>query len=199
MITIHGQLTEQDYLQAQQLHMQLMGWARLLPYATLGLWVVGFIFASIKTIQGNPIFFISLVLPTMLILITPLTNLFLLPPQAKRLFRQNKEVSAPLEIEFSEKGMKLTNSFGHSERVWSHFVKWKEDEQGFLLYHSEQMFNLIPKRFFDVPEAGFFVREQLQKHNVPVAGTASTTLSMRLLFFVIVLLTVGFMVINGMR
>ena len=198
MITIRGQLTEQDYLQAQQLHMQLTGWARLLPYATILLWIVGFIFAGLKAIQGTPSFFLALVPATLFILITPLTNRSVLPRQIKRLFQQNKEVSAPMEMEFSEEGMKFTNSFGHNARPWSYFVKWKEGEQGFLLYHADQVFNLIPKRLGGAPEALSFVREQLQKNAVPVAGTSSIILRMRLLFFIVVLFAIGTMVMTEM-
>ncbi len=99
-----------------------------------------------------------------------LTNRLLFPRQAKRLFRQNKEVSSPQEIEISENGMKLINSFGHSVRSWSHFIKWKEDKECFLLYHADLMFTIIPKRFFHESLEISFVSEQLQKHGVPVAG-----------------------------
>lgn len=198
MMTIHGQLTEQDYLQAQQLHMQLSGWARSLPYVALALWVVDLILVGFKASQGRPGFLLALLPVTLFFLFIRLLPRFLLPRQAKRLFRQNQEISAPLAMEFSENGMKFTNSFGHNERSWSHFVKWKEDEQALLLYHSDQIFNLIPKRLLAEADDLSFVRERLQKHQIPVAGTSSQVLSTQVGAMMILLSPVISIVIDGM-
>lgn len=198
MMTIHGQLTEQDYLQAQQLHMQLSGWARSLSYVTLALWVVGLLFAGLRVSQGYPRFLFALLPVALFFLMIRLLPRFLLPRQAKRLFRQNQEISAPLAMEFSEKGMKFANSFGHNERAWSHFVQWKEDEQALLLYHSDQTFNLIPKRLLAEADGLSFVREQLQKHQVPVAGTPSQVLLTQVVALMVMLFSVISIVMNGM-
>lgn len=198
MMTIHGQLTEQDYLQAQQLHRQISGWVRSLPYVMLALWVVDLILVGLKASQGRPGFLLALLPVALFFLIIQLLPKFLLPRQAKRLFRQNQEISAPLAMEFSEKGTKFTNSFGHNERSWSHFVKWKEDEQALLLYHSDQTFNLIPKRLLAEADGLSFVREQLQKHQVPVAGTPSQVLFTQVVALMVMLFSVISILMTGM-
>lgn len=45
---------------------------------------------------------------------------------------------------------------------WSYFIKWKEGKKTFVLYHSDIMFRIIPKRCFVSPSEMTQFRELLQ-------------------------------------
>jgi len=38
------------------------------------------------------------------------------------------------------------------KKPWSDFLKWKEGKTLFVVYISDNMFQLVPKRFFSLPE-----------------------------------------------
>ncbi len=192
MITIHGQLTEQDYLHAQRLHLQSANWTRFLPLATIIIWAIGVIFMLTYALLSNAIPYGVMLSISLgfLALVIPFTSRIILPRQVNRLFHQNKELSAPMELEFDEVGMRLTNRYGETRRAWTDFFRWKEDEQCILLYPSEATFHAIPKRFFDVPAEAQFVREQLEIHDVPVAGAPKQVVLIQIMMFALIVFTV---------
>jgi hypothetical protein len=49
---------------------------------------------------------------------------------------------------FDETGIVADNEFGHATVPWSDYVKWKENDHLFLLYVSDPVFHIVPKRYF---------------------------------------------------
>ena len=84
----------------------------------------------------------------------------------KKIFAQQKELHLPFKIQISETGVYFENSLSQTTRPWNMFTKWKEDQKIMVLYHSDLMFSMLPKRLLTT-EIIDFVREQLKKNNVP--------------------------------
>jgi hypothetical protein len=69
-------------------------------------------------------------------------------------------------MEISEDGIYLRNQITQETRSWGVFTKWKEDQKIIVLYHSDVMFTMLPKRLL-TDECNKFVREQLEKNGIP--------------------------------
>jgi len=69
-------------------------------------------------------------------------------PTTYRIFRQQKSLNLPFSIEATSEAFCAFNETGKTTMPWGHFVKWKESERLLLLYHSDILFNLVPKRLF---------------------------------------------------
>jgi len=80
----------------------------------------------------------------------------------KRGYRQqNKKPHRFFEFEFTEQNFCASSDTGNMCAPWADFHKWKEDNKTFLVYMSDYMYTVIPKRIFATPEEEQFVRTSL--------------------------------------
>jgi YcxB-like protein len=70
------------------------------------------------------------------------------PRKWRQNYEQRKDFHGGVTLNASEAGIESRTSLGHAISPWSHFRKWKKGKDVFLLYFSNSMFLLIPKRFF---------------------------------------------------
>jgi hypothetical protein len=169
---IKGQLQWTDYLAAQLLHMQASGFVRAVQYGSIALMVL----ASLTTLflffvgqfEGSIIYIFPVFI---LIIIFPLYRYVFLPNRIEKLFTQQKELSLPFEFEFTEAGMHTSNELGNSTRPWTYFTKWKENKELIMIYHSDVLFNIVPKRFFAEAQQIETLKSFLEKNKVPKAGS----------------------------
>ncbi len=170
---IKCQLEWTDYLNSQLLHMQPGRLAKKILYGVLLVAMIcGFIggfflFATgqLELLGDLSLSFFSVAI-FVLLYILYLRYMFL-PKQVKKVFFQQKELSAPFEIEFTDTSMLASNEFGNSTRPWKNFIKWKENKELLLLYHSDMLYNIIPKRFFFDPQQFETVKTYLETNKVP--------------------------------
>ncbi len=158
--------------------MRAPGWlrlARLVPIVLFGimflctaeLWLLGELTPEIVSSW-------SLILP----IAAAVVGLYLLsyyaylPWNARRIFNQQKEYSAPFEIELTPEAMLAFSQYGYSSRPWGEFHKWREDERLLLLYLSDVLYIVIPKRFLDEQQAAQ-IRALLREHEVIDANRPS--------------------------
>jgi len=165
-VKLEGQLTWEDYLAGTRLHVR-PGGATLALYLWFGIGAVLLAALGIyRLLQGDVTYF--LLNPGLIgIAVFALYRYVFLPRRVKRIFKEQKGLSAPFEIELTEASIKMTNEFGFSETPWSTLFKWKEDEKLFLLYQSSAMFNLLPKRLFPDERQVSLVRTWLAGNVVP--------------------------------
>ena len=149
-----GQLQWTDYLNSQLLHMKpnktlrtinsvsfsVMGLASLWGFYILYLFAIGEWHSSLDSILMIFLF------PAIFAIVIPLYRFVLLPKLTKKIFNQQKELQAPFEMEFTDTNLVVSNEFGNAIRPWKNFIKWKENEELIILYHSDVMFTIIPKR-----------------------------------------------------
>lgn len=72
----------------------------------------------------------------------------LVPYRARRTFRQRKDLQRETAFVASEAGLAASNEYAQGSKPWADFLKWKEGKHVFLLYLSDGMYQIVPKRFF---------------------------------------------------
>ncbi len=169
MVRIEGQYSVEDFQAAQKLHFRsprgkfvFTCSGNFLLFAVVFL-LAGFIGAAFLKLPGG--FF--LLIPAGLAAGYIFFELIQRPRQVKRMFEQQKELSMPFEIEISEAGFGFQNANGTGLRPWDQFARWKEDGTLFMLYRSDIVFDMIPKRLLAGEEAGI-IRQLLAQNIVPV-------------------------------
>lgn len=94
--------------------------------------------------------------PLLLILFIAVVQLFVrllyLPRRVRRVYSQQRSLQLPFEGVCTESGIESTNANTTSRLPWSHLIRWKEGPTLFVVYQSDLMFNIVPKRCFAQPE-----------------------------------------------
>ncbi|MBN1439371.1 MAG: YcxB family protein [Anaerolineales bacterium] len=166
-MTIRGQLTKDDFLEFQRLNL------RQSKFVDCGNTLIYFFFLSLlavlgfleKDLVGKWMYYLPLFA---ILLIIPFLHLVYLPLKWRQFYKQDRELSLPVDIELGEKEIVTGNSVGKAARAWKDFRKWKENDRLLLLYLAENKAVPLPKRFFSQQELAF-VYERLRSHNVPKA------------------------------
>ncbi len=76
-----------------------------------------------------------------------------LPRVWRRIHGQSRGFDNPFTYRWDETTLRAASALGNAARPWSHFLKYKEDDRVFLLYHSDHLFEVLPKRWFTQPRA----------------------------------------------
>ncbi len=143
MIEIRGVLQPGDYIRAQYLHLRPRP-----TYKVLGVIVLGFfLWAGWLSISSGELEALDLVFfLAMAYLVLNFT--VYLPWKTRRMYRQQKALQRESKIKFDEAGVTAENENGRTSTPWADFLKWKQNDELILLYFSDCMFHMIPKRFF---------------------------------------------------
>jgi len=169
MIQLKGQYGLEDFKKAQSLHAQGGKLSTWVGYGVIG-FIAGVTLLGIvlALVAGFPWEFLTL--PILLLAVWAFFQFVLIPYQLGRAFKQQKDLSAPFEIELTDEEFYFRNEFGNSRMPWGNFVKWKENADLLLLYRSEAAFHLLPKRLFSSGGEADYVLSHLRAHNVPNAA-----------------------------
>lgn len=76
---------------------------------------------------------------------------FVLPRRARRIFAQQKNLQQPFELRWDDDALRGVSERGSSNTPWSDYLKSAQDDRIILLYLSDVMFQMVPKRCFDQP------------------------------------------------
>ena len=148
------QLDEADYLTAQALHSKLsrnwiaIFWLAMLALAAVTVWVLTYGRESLSSgemaglVGGTLGGLIGGVVGGLVV------RYFYVPWKHKRIFRQQTSLHLPFRFSWSNEEIVSENERGSIKTKWSEIVKWKENDQLFLLYISDVMFLIFPKRAF---------------------------------------------------
>ena len=94
----------------------------------------------------------------------PILFAVVIPYRTRRSFRQRKDLHRESSFCASEDGVHVQSGDIQGLKPWSDYLKWKEGDKAFLLFMSDNMYQVVPKRFFDPEsEVGGF-RALLEKH-----------------------------------
>lgn len=147
-------LTEDDFVAAQSLHFWQYWSSRetLVKFGVLGLiciailWVV---FASDGSDSQEIQKVMMIGAPSILLFVfffPVLMNLLFTGSSARKTFRQQKSLHSPIHFSWSDAGLHARTCTVDGTTPWDHYVKWRENASTILLYHSDRLFQLIPKR-----------------------------------------------------
>lgn len=165
---IKGQLEWLDYRNSSLLHMQPTGFARFSLYFIIPIGICIFIYA-IYLAASAQVSITPLIPVLVLVAFIVLYRYVFLPNRVKKIFSQQKELSLPFEIEFSDTGMSVSNELGNANRPWGNFHKWKENKDLLILYHSDVLYTILPKRIFSNAAQIEKVKGYLLSNNIPEA------------------------------
>lgn len=71
-----------------------------------------------------------------------------LPRQVRKLYSQQRSLQEPFEAAFDATGMRIDSERGNATLPWADVHKWRESKRIFLIYQSDALFHLLPKRCF---------------------------------------------------
>ena len=70
------------------------------------------------------------------------------PRKVRRSYAQRKDFQHEISMVVTSAGIEARTEQGYSVKPWRDYLKWKEGKSVFLLYLSDQLFQIVPKRFF---------------------------------------------------
>lgn len=144
---ISGTLSQDDYLAAQRLHRKAYLRRQLVILVASA--VVGLIVAC----TGHFLVGIVLVGAGAGGLIGEwVLSKFSLPRRHVRIFHQQASLRSNFTYSWDSECICVVAESGQAKRLWRDYVKSKEDDRVFLLYHSDVMFEIFPKAWFSCRE-----------------------------------------------
>jgi MFS family permease len=149
-------ITFDDYKAAQRLAMRPRQAYRITGYLLFALFFIGLtVTLFIAKSDWRILFVIGVVLY--------LIGFFFLylPYRWRRLFSQHKLLHEPHQCQFTEDALVSTSDLGNVKIPWGMFSKWKEGRKTFILYQSDNLFHIIPKRIFHGTKEEGFLRNTL--------------------------------------
>ena len=72
-----------------------------------------------------------------------------LPRQVARIHRQQASLHAHYTYSWDEEWLSVASEHVQAKRRWSDYIKLRENEEVLLLYHSDVMFEVFPKAWFN--------------------------------------------------
>jgi hypothetical protein len=146
-IDIAGQCLWTDYLEAQRTHRQKRGWRRV---GWIALWVLitGQIGLFALAALGDS----QWAWPLGLLVAVLAANVWFervrLPRYCRRIYDQQRGMREPFRSWLSATEIRSETALGTSAHDWTAFIRWRESAGLFLLYQSDCLFNMVPKRSF---------------------------------------------------
>ena len=74
------------------------------------------------------------------------------PRKIRRSYSQRKDFQHEISMMASSTGLEMRTEQGYNLKPWSDYLNWKEGRSVFLLYLSDNLFQMVPKRFFATHE-----------------------------------------------
>lgn len=147
MITLQCKLKPEDYIKAQYLHMQPSPWLKYLGITLLSLCLVVLVASGPSSVSLTTTF--SAFAPIFLLGLLYAFILFaVIPWKVRRIFAQQKTLHVEYQTAISPEMIESTSENGNMRMRLSDFHKYKVGKDLILLYHSQALFHMFPRRFF---------------------------------------------------
>lgn len=92
------------------------------------------------------------------------------PRRCRKIFHQQKGLQRSYTMQWDGEKLHIEGKEVKAAMLWSDFLKWRENDEFFLLYSSDVLFHTIPKRVFADPKAiaefSQLLREKVGPENV---------------------------------
>ena len=158
---LHCQITPEDYIRAQFLHLRprpVIKWVGLLiVVAALALGIQQLIFPPSGAITWTPFAILGG------LAYFAIMYCVLLPLKTRKIFKQQQTLQIPYESELTDDAFASVSVHGNATMPWSVFHKYKLNKNIILLYQSDAIYHMFPKRWFTENEFTEF-RAILQRH-----------------------------------
>ena len=141
--TFSGTLTVDDFVDANAWHFRKQRRRQYITTACIFIAGVAMMFTSWRP-SGE--FFVSIGLGGTIAFFSMHT--FRLPRAWRKVFAQQKSFHQMFRYTWTIDGLLVATDLGQATRPWSHFSRVEESDRILMLYQSDAMFELIPKRWF---------------------------------------------------
>jgi YcxB-like protein len=151
MITLQCKLTPEDYIKALYLNMRPSPWLKYVGIAALAFCLVMLVsaaFSSNRYIGGFRTFVPMLGIGLFYVFIL----FYSIPRNARRIFSQQKTLQVEYKTVISPEVIETTSENGSMRMNLSDFHKYKVSKDLVLLYQSQAIFHMFPRRFFATEE-----------------------------------------------
>ena len=145
-IKVTGRIEEADYVRAQWLHLRPRPIMAVFGVLFVAMLIVGGAFQIMGWVQGENPASDALMLPFLASVL--LLYFAFLSWRFRRSYRNYKAIKVPIDIEISETELHGKSVHGEARLPWDLFRKFKENKHLFLLYQSDGLFHMLPKRLF---------------------------------------------------
>lgn len=176
-------ITEADHLAAlrRNFYDSLFRWRTGLGIAFfVAIYVLVFLGLPIldgKTLDFKRVLVAAITGPIVSVLFAGAILLFsrlMLPRRARRAYRQHRGLRDPIRAEWDDTTMRISAQTGESRMAWSDYVSWSEDAAVLILYHTDFLFNILPRAALSDAHHAQIVAA-LAAHGVPPRGRSRQT------------------------
>ncbi len=169
MVSLQGKFELADLKAAQNLHAMpgKRTWIGII--FLLGLFALLMVGAIVLAALGSLSWWM-VAYPLFILAFVALYWFVLRPGQITRAYKQHKELSSPFEMDLTDEGYAIKNLYGAGRVPWKDFAKWKADKNIILLYRTDNMFNMVPRRLLQDESQTQYILEQLEKNGVKEAS-----------------------------
>lgn len=145
MIKFTVQISEQDFMDAQRLHLRPSKMMRVFHYVLGVILIPILLFAAAVDAHHSRL---SALLALGAIAAVIILFQIILPWRLRRFYREQKTLHYPFAMELNEEGVFSEGENGTGRIKWADFYAWKQDSKTILLYQARNFFNVIPCRVF---------------------------------------------------
>ena len=146
-----GQVTAKDYINAQWLHLRPRILFRYIGFVISIFIGIGLVGTVVDAIAGDDVELIFWVIWGAF-LYAGIWFLAINPVRWKKHYKQQKLLHEPFEFVFSDDRIQSRSKVGEGLLDWDVFLKWKEGKNTFLLYQSDILMHILPKRYIKTTE-----------------------------------------------
>lgn len=144
---IEYEISEQDFLDAQKLAIRkLPKRSTRLIFRLLPFWGIFLVFILMWSALQHGFSWSSNMIATLVVALLCLSIPLLIRRAQKKMYRRTANLHGRRTMATDETGVSFSGPAFSSRLEWSFFPRFVEDEKAFLLYQSDQVFNVIPKR-----------------------------------------------------
>lgn len=151
MASVSFQYLPEDFLEAWRLQLRQNSFARVCRFAPLVLLAISGLgswteFRDHGLIVGLFSILPSAILSGLLLGLIVLGDRVLLPRRAKRFVSQQKSIQGEISIGWDAEGVAFAAKDAQSRTAWGDYFKWLENDVVLVLFQSENLLNVLPKR-----------------------------------------------------
>jgi YcxB-like protein len=145
-LQITGTYTVKDIEAAARVHVRLRrSFANMgLLLITLALFVLGFAFFSSRPIESGWAVWVLVAALLYIVLFLSVG----IPFNARRMYKQRKDLQRECTFSVSEAGLHFSTEGMAGTKPWTDYLSWKEGKGTILIYMADNLYQMIPKRFF---------------------------------------------------
>lgn len=156
------QITADDYLGAIRLSLKPRPWVLVLGGLIAALCLLALGLSAAAALQGRATW--DDLLSALAMAFLPTWYWLYLPWRVRRLYRQQRSLQEAFTVVLDDDaGLRLETAHGQTLLPWSHIGRWRESRSLFVLYESDALIHILPKRFFDETLSKDHLREALRQ------------------------------------